>query len=169
LRLSNRLLAIVIVTLGLSLVAISCAEGKGVSASLVPSPEEIVRGEQFEIKVWVEPVERGVSAGEISVSFDPEAMQTVNIEPGELLGEDPLLGISNIDNDFGTIRYSLARIGETKAPTQAAAFAVISFQVLESAPTGDYQLTLTAIGLANEDFEDITGVKVEGASIKISP
>jgi hypothetical protein len=85
------------------------------------------------------------------------------------LGERPLAGILNIDNEAGTLGYSLARIGETTAPTSGATFAVITFQILNSAQPGDYKLGFTGVGLASENFEDISGIRVKGASIKISP
>ena len=94
-------------------------------------------------------------------------MQVVEVKPGELLGERPLPGILNIDNEAGTLGYSLARIGETTAPTSGATFAVITFQILNSAQPGDYELTFSSVGFANENFEDIPDIQVKETSIKI--
>lgn len=166
-KLANRLPIIVIIAVCLGLLAVSCAKGAGVSVALSPSPEKVKPGEQFKVEVRVEPGKQGVSAGEINLSFDSQVMQVVEVKPGELLGERPLPGILNIDNEAGTLNYSLARIGETTAPTPASAFAIVTFQVLEAAKAGDYELTFSGVGLANENFEDIPGVRVKGASIKI--
>jgi hypothetical protein len=137
------------------------------SVSIEPASVEVGTGEQFTAVMKVNPVGKGVSAGEINLSFDPQAMQVVEVKPGDLLGERPLPGILNIDNEAGTVSYSLARIGETTPPTSGAPFAVITFQILKSAQPGDYNLSFTGVGLANENFEDIRDIQVTGAGIKI--
>jgi len=166
----NRLL-ITIVTLCVSVLTASCAGGGATvpTVTLIPSPQEVKPGEQFAIEVQVEPVEHGISAVEIDLSFGPEAMQVIQVQPGTLLGERPLSGILNIDNEAGTLSYSLARIGETEAPTEAATFAEITFRVLQWAEAGSYELDLSSAGFADEEFEDIPDIELKGTSIKISP
>jgi hypothetical protein len=164
----NRLLVITIITVCLILPTTSCAGGKQVSIALSLSAKQVTPGEQFKVQVQVEPQKQGVSAGEINLSFDSQAMQVVEVKPGTLLGERPLAGILNIDNEAGTLGYSLARIGETTAPTSGAAFAIVTFQILNSAQPGDYELELTKVGLANENFGDIGDFTIQGASVKIS-
>jgi len=166
-RLASRLLVITIVAVFLSLLAISCAGGKQVSIALSLSAKQVTPGEQFKVQVQVEPGKQGISAGEINLSFDSQAMQVVEVKPGTLLGERPLPGILKIDNEAGTLSYSLARIGETTAPTSGATLAIITFQILNSAQHGDYELSFTSAGLANENFEDIPDIQVQGASVKI--
>lgn len=166
-RMAGRWLILIILCLSLLATSCQCAGGGGSSLALVPSPREIKPGEQFKVEVQVKPGKQGVSAVEINLSFDPEVMQVIDIKPGALLGDSPLPGILNIDSDTGTVSYSLARIGATEAPTPAATFAVVTFQVLNSAQGGDYELTLAGVGLANENFEDIQDIRVKGASIKV--
>lgn len=166
-KLASKRLIIIFAVVCLSLLAVSCAGVGGTSISLIPSPEEVKPGEQFEVKVQVEPGKQGISAVEINLSFDPQAMQVIEIKPGTLLGEIPLPGILNIDNEAGTLSYSLARIGETDAPTPAATFAVITFQILQWAKAGDYELNFPSVGFADEKFEDIPDVQLKGASLKI--
>lgn len=167
-RLANRLLVlIIIVCLGLVTVSCQCAGGGGASVALALSSQEVKPGEQFEVKVQVEPGKQGVSAVEIKLSFEPQAMQVVEVKSGALLGDRPLPGILNVDNEAGTVSYSLARIGTTEVPTPAATFAVITFQVLNSAQPGDYELSFSSVGLANEKFEGIEDIRVKGASVKV--
>jgi hypothetical protein len=168
-KLASKRMIIVLPTVCLSLLAVSCVGVRGTSMSLIPSSEEVKPGEQFEIEVQVEPGKQGISAIEISLSFDSQAMQVIQVKPGMLLGERPLSGISNIDNEVGTLSYSLSRIGETKAPTPTASFAVIVFQILDRAQGGDYELSFAGVGLANENFEDILEITLKGASIKVKP
>ena len=167
-KLANRLLAlIIIVCLGLVTVSCQCAGGGGASVALALSSEEVKPGEQFEVKVQVEPGKQGVSAVEVNLSFEPQTMQVVEVKLGALLGERPLPGILNIDNEAGALSYSLARIGTTEVPTPAATFAVITFQVLNSAQPGDCELSFTSVGLANEKLDGIEDIRVKGTSVKI--
>ena len=168
-KLAHRLLLFIIITVCLILLTTSCAGGKQVSIALSPSAKQVTPGEQFKVEAPVKPGKQGISAGEINLSFDSQAMQVVEVKLGELLGKRPLAGILNIDNEAGTLSYSLARIGETTAPTSDTTFAVITLQILNSAQPGDYELSFTSVGLANENFEDIPNIQVKGASIKISP
>jgi hypothetical protein len=166
-KLASRLLVIIVITVCLILPTTSCAGGKQVGIALAVSPERVEPGEQFKVEVQVEPQKQGISAGEINLAFNPQAIQVVEVKPGTLLGERPLAGILDIDNETGTLNYSLARIGETTAPTSDATLAVITLQILNSAQPGDYELSFTSVGLANENFEDIPNIQVKGASIKI--
>ncbi len=139
------------------------------SVFITPAFTEATSGEEFTVAVEVEPASKGISAGEINLAFEPEAMQIVHVKPGTLLGERPLPGVNIIDNEAGTLSYSSARIGQTKAPTEHATFAVITFQSLEAAKTGNYELKLTSVGLADENFEDVTAIELKGANIEIRP
>lgn len=167
LKLPSKLLIIAaILCLTSSITSCTCAGGR-VTASLLLSSEEAMPGEQFEVQVEVRPGKQGISAVEINLAFDSQAMQVLDTRPGELLGEAPLPGILKIDNEAGTLNYSLARIGETRAPTPVAVFAIITFQILESAKAGDYEFSLTNVGLASQNFEDISDIQIKGASIKV--
>ena len=163
-------LAIIAITLCLPLVTVSCtcAVG-GATVSLIPSLEEGRPGEHFEVGVQIEPGDQGVSAVEINLAFEPQAIQVVDVRPGALLGERPLPGMLEIDNEVGSLNYSLARVGETIAPTPDAVFAVIMFQILEPANPGNYELDLINIGLADENFNDTKGIQLKDASIRVRP
>jgi len=124
-------------------------------------------GEEFEVRVCVKLEGCGISAGEILFTFDGGTMEVVSIEPGDLLGANPLVGLKEIDNQAGTIKYALARTGPTSVPTPPGVFAILKLKVLESARTGTYELKLSKVGLADETFKDITGLEVQGAKVKI--
>ena len=144
------------------------APGEGVAVYiLLPSPEAEV-GAEFEARVCVEVEERGISAGEILLTFDADTMEVVRIEPGDLLGSGPLVGLHEIDNQSGTVKYAIARVGSTSVPTPPGVFAILKFKVLESAESGTYELNLSKVGLADEEFEDIVGIEAEGASIEVT-
>lgn len=164
----------VLMLLCVGLSAISCGDGEEEAVALpsegvyiTPPSQEVEPGQEVRIKVEVKPVGWGVSAGEINLKFDPSALQATSIEPGDFLGSNPLVGLNEIDNEAGTLGYSLARVGATSPPSPPGVFAIIKLKALEVAKSGTYELTLTKVGLADEDFEDIMGIKVQGASIKV--
>jgi len=74
-----------------------------------------------------------------------------------------------MNNEEGVIRLALARVGKTPVPSPPGILAKVNFKVLDSATSGTYELKLTKVGLADENFQDITDFPVQGTSIKISP
>ncbi len=149
-----------------ALVIASCVEYTNAVYLTLPSAEA-EPGEELEVRVDVNLKDRGISAGEILFTFDGGAMEVVSIEPGALLGANPLVGLNEIDNQAGTIEFALARTGSTSVPTPPGVFALVKLKVLESAETGTYELELSEVDLADEDFNDITGLKVTGAQVSI--
>lgn len=126
-------------------------------------------GMELEARVWVKVEGYGISAGEILVTFDASSVKVMAVEPGELLGSNPLVGLKNIDNEAGTVKYALARAGSTSVPTPPGVLAILKLKVLESAKSGTYELTLSKFGLADEKFKDLAGLKTQGASIRVVP
>ena len=141
---------------------------EAVSVYIYPASLEISAGEEFTIEIKVEPEGRGVSGGEINLEFNPNILEVINIETGDLFGPDPLIGIKEINNETGLIKYALARKGKTKVPTSPGIFATINLRVLEGVKEGTSKLTLAKIGLADENFKDIKEIKIQGASIIVS-
>ena len=150
----------------LSLAAIGVAAGQ--SVSIDPASQSVSAGDTFTVDVAVDPAEYGVSSGEINIAFDADAMQADSIEPGDLLGTNPLVGTEEIDNTAGTIIYALARIGATTPPTPEGSFATITFTVDSDAPDGTYDIDITTVGLADEIFEDISGITINDGAVTVA-
>lgn len=135
---------------------------------LMPLSIEASPGEEFEVEVRINLEEKGISAGEISLTFDGGAMEIASIEAGDLLGANPLVGLEEIDNQAGTAKYALARMGATSVPTPPGVLAMLTLKVLDSAKSGTYELGLSKVGLSDENFEDIAGLEFQGTQVKIS-
>lgn len=120
---------------------------------IVPATVVVRSGESIELEVKVEPGQNGLSGGEINVSFDSSLVHVTNMNPGSLLGSNPLVGIEEIDNQAGKIRFALARVGETPVPTPPGVFATIELKPVVSIQGQVCQLT--RVGFCNEHFEDI--------------
>lgn len=158
-------------TLLLFLVMLPLVPALQVHASAVtvwiePSSQEVKVGQEFTATVYVDPGGCGVSGGEINLNFGADAMEIADVEPGGLLGSDPLVGVKQIDNEAGKIRYALARSGPTTPPTPPGDFATVRFNVKAE---GTCQLTLSRVGLADESFEDVSGIMLEHGSVSVLP
>ena len=173
-RMRTAVLLTILMLLCVGLNAISCGNGDE-EAVVLPSEglyinppwQEAEPGQEVTINVEMRPVDRGVSAGEINLGFDASALEVTGIEPGDFFGSNPLVGLNEMDNEAGTLGYSLARVGATSVPSLPGILMIIEFRVLEDADSGTYELTLTKVGLADENFEDLTDIEVQGASIKV--
>jgi len=138
----------------------------GTPGSVFINPKSQTAGQAGQIKVGIEviPAGWGVSAAEVQVSFDPTKLEALSIQPGEALGPKTISGAQKIDNDRGTIVYALARQGETTAPGVRGVLANLEFRG-KSGATGNAKIEITGVGLSNENFEKIIGVKYEGAIV----
>jgi len=175
-----------LVTLSLGLFGLSCSCGeKAVPETTTPPPPstppipqegvylnptfiELEPGQTLSIKVAVKPAGWGASGGEINLAFNPAVLEAVDVKPGPFFGKDPIVGLRRIDNQEGVIRLALARVGETAVPSPPGELATVEFVVPDSATSGTYELELTEVSLADQNFQDITGFTTQSTIIKIN-
>ncbi|MBN1190171.1 MAG: hypothetical protein JXA46_10495 [Dehalococcoidales bacterium] len=137
------------------------------SVVINPKSQSAVLAGQFNLKVEVTPDDWGLSAAELQLSFDANALEGLNIQPGDALGDNPITGAQKIDNDSGTITYALARVGETPKPGSQGVIASIDFKV-KSGSAGITEVKIVKAGLADESFKDIQGIKCSSAAIGLN-
>src|SRR4030042_1052290 len=77
-----------------------------VTVSIEPQQLAAKAGESVQLTVRVTPGAYGLSGGEINVRFDPQALNIVGLESGQLFGGNPLGGAKNIDSQAGTLKYA---------------------------------------------------------------
>ncbi len=158
---------------------------------LSPASWEAATGDQIGVEIVVDSGS-GISGAEIELAFDGSALSAIAVvaktlapelvgldpvdeqgntvhydRPGSLLGEEPLVGLKQIDNDAGTVKLALARKGETTSDSPPGILAGVTFEVLDSASAGDYDLQLTSVRLTDQDFEDIPDINVEEAVVTV--
>ena len=114
----------------------------------------------------------GVSAGEVHLLFDPALLHLTEIEVGDLLGAQPLVGHQAIDNEQGTMGLALARVGQTTSSTPAGIFASVKGELLSSAPGAIYKITIGNVepyvtGFVDENFQDIQQMEYQGATVHV--
>jgi len=143
----------------------SFAEGIYIS----PASLEISKGEDFNINVMAKFANYGISGSEITLDFDPSVFQATDLIEGDLLGANPVVGTEEKDNQVGMTHYALARKGATQITDSDGVLATIKFHVLDSAPNGTHNLTLTEVKLTDQKFKEITGFDVQNGSVEVVP
>jgi len=158
------LVLISISTLGVGIVAASSP-----AVSISQASQSVDTGDTFTIDIAVDPAENGVSSGSVKVSFDANAMQADSVTNGNLLGTSPIVpsGYPKIDNTNGTVQVELTRFGATPVPTPKGTWAAITFTAKTGATPGTYNVNLTLVSLADENFNDISGITITNGTVTI--
>jgi hypothetical protein len=108
-----------------------------------------------------------ISSGDVEITFDPLAFEILDIMTGNLLGPEAVVGIKTLDNVNGRIRFAAARKDVGAAVTRDS-FANLQIRVKPGATAGVYTFSITRIGLADETFRDIAGIRVEPAVVTVA-
>jgi hypothetical protein len=133
---------------------------------LNPKSQQVVQGTDFNLNIEVLPGKWGVSAGEVTLTFDPKALEVVSIKPGNLLGTKTLVGTEKVDSNAGTITYAVGKVGNTVTPGVRGVFATVRFKAKNTA-RGTLTVGIKGASLADEKFEGIPELKTQGATVII--
>jgi len=157
----------VLLLLSTAFQAMSSAVEGVVSVYVEPASLELKQGEEFKVRIKVDPGGKGISAGEVNVTFNIDAFECISIGSGDILGPSPLEGVKRIDNAAGFLHYAIARIGRTEPPTPPGIFVEIRFKVKSEANIGTYTIELLGVGLADEEFKDITNIFIGNRLVEV--
>ena len=166
-------IVVVLIAIGVGISAIWWAgggEGPALPSAGVyinPPSLEAEPGEEITINVEVKPGERGVSGAQIYLEYDSSALEVTALEPGSFLGSTPTVGFKEISNDDGILGYAMARVGETSVPSPPGLLAIVTLNVLDSAPDGEYPLTISYVSLADEDIERIEELEIHHGAVEV--
>jgi len=137
-------------------------------AKIVPEKDQVRPGEIFTVSVDVIPgFGVGISAADVTVSFDVNVLEALSMVEGTLLGDSPLSVMRKINNSEGFVRYAAARQGSTPVPTQPATLITIRFKVRDNAPQTTTQIIFKDLRLTDQNPQPITEVSLLNASIII--
>ncbi len=134
-----------------------------------PQYFEIKPGEEFSVNLIADLTGRGVSGCEVVLEFDSTVFQLTDVVSGDLLGTDPLIGTKNMDNTTGKVRYAIARKGMTDVTASTGVLSTFSLLVLNSAPSGSYDLTIGDLMLTDHDFKEMAGYEIHSGYIEVIP
>jgi len=131
-----------------------------------PKAIKVMPGQTFQVKVWLNPGDIGVSAADISAKVEAGVLAVSDIRVGEALGKSPIVGHQSIQGNTGDLRVALARVGITTAPTQPGSLITVILRSQESAKPGEYPISLQA-SLTNEKFESPVVAGVLGGTVTV--
>jgi len=123
-----------------------------------PESVRVAVEEEIGVDLMVYPADKGVSAAEIRLEFDPAVLDLLSASPGTFLGNDPLVIASTIDNETGSAYFVMGRKGSTEVPSQAGELLTLRWKTRLGASPGSYPVRITLSQLTNESFDFITVV-----------
>ncbi len=122
---------------------------------------DLFPGEEVEVRIALVPVSQGLSAVDVEITFDPAVIQVLSVEPGDLLGAEPLVLLTEIDNENGVVRLAMARKGASPTPSPGGTLAHVSVQVPETATSGSTTtVEFRAVKLVDEAFNLVPEAQV---------
>jgi PKD repeat protein len=139
------------------------AEMETASVYIAPTEIEVNISETFSLNVSVDS-DVTLSAGGINLSFNSSVLTAEDIVPGNLWTGTPSVAEKKIDNITGIIKYDLFTMPGT-ALKSSGSFAVITFMVKKDAPSGEYQIELQEVVMANSTYYEIIVDTTNGSVI----
>ena len=142
-----------------------------VEAQAVPSSSQAQAGDVLNLDVTIDPQQYGITAGEIELSVDAAVFLALSIDAGGLLGASVITGTNQVDEANGTLRIAIARIGvisSSDIPTAPGVLATVALKVRDTAPVGRTDVEIPFVGLADDDYKNVSGISVSGTSILIT-
>ena len=138
------------------------------TASVVPTSQEVIVGEQFNASVLIDPRDNHtVTAGSVTLVFNSTVIQAESAIAGDLwVSPNIVPGFPKIDNTNGTVRIDIYDLSHADQ-TPPGNFTIITFTVKENASAGTYNLNLSAVGLMDENGQEITGIIVTNGTVTI--
>ena len=145
-----RMSAVVLASLILGLLLLPASISAGDSSTtiqVVPARVDVSAGEEFSVEIVIDPAGVEVYSGQYTMRFDPEILEALSQEEGDLLNEAGTVNTievtNNIDNEDGTLEYGLTRMGVTTGVTTTGTLSRVAFKVI-GGDRGSY-LSLTDV------------------------
>ncbi|MSQ40608.1 MAG: hypothetical protein EXR55_02885 [Dehalococcoidia bacterium] len=140
----------------------------GALVRVTPSSLAVAPGERGLVSIEVLVAGVGVSAADVTITFDPKSLKVTGVEPGDLLGENTLVGLRSIDQEAGKARIALSRVGKTRVPTPSGALVVVTLQVLKDVvPGARLPLQLAEVTLVDQAFHVIAQVRLQDGEVVV--
>lgn len=143
-----------------------------VTASVSPATKTAKSGETFTLDVVVNPQSYGITAGDVEVTFDPVVFEVTDIQPGNLMGSNVIMGTRQMDNIAGKAHIAVGRVGAiptSAIPTLTGTLATVQLKVRDGVSPRDATVAIASIGLADQSFNAITGITKSASKVSIVP
>ena len=110
------------------------ASDSGTTIQVVPARIDVSAGEEFSVKIVIDPAGVEVYSGQYTMRFDPKILEALSQEEGDFLNEagaaNTVGATNNIDNEAGKLEYGLTRMGVTTGVTTTGALSRVAFKVI---------------------------------------
>jgi hypothetical protein len=143
-----------------------------VTVLLIPAEETVSAGDTFTLDVEVDPSLYGITAGDVEIFFEPAVFEAIDIQPGDLMGTDVIMGSRKMDNTAGKVSIAVGRVGTIPAssvPTPAGTLATVQIKVKDGVSPRGVSIVITSIGLADQEFSAITSITKSFTRVTIVP
>ena len=141
--------------------------GGNATMKVVPSSIDRTTGDEFSIDIVIEPDDAEVYSAQYALGFDPEILEALSQEEGDLLNEagaaNTIEVTNNIDNEAGRLEYGLTRMGVTTGVTATGTLSQITFKVI-GGDRGSY-LNLTDVVVGDTMAEAIPVLVEDGVCL----
>ncbi len=130
--------------------------------ALTPNPVNVLPGGAGRVDVTIDPSDNPVTAVQLELSYDPNAVTNVKVTPGPLFTGGAVI-INKNDPVKGTFTYA---VGITPSQTPVTGSGVVATITFTAGSAGTSQLTLlptslvTARGIASSVLKSSTGTEV---------
>lgn len=112
-------------------------------------------GDTMSLTLDLDPQNLPISGIQFRLNFPDELLDLFEIEPGAILGADPLVA-NKSDETRGHILFAMARRGDTVIPTAPGRVATIKLQALQDvSPNRNDIIWLDQVKLTGGDFQTI--------------
>lgn len=119
---------------------------------------QVAPGREFSLDVQLDPHGRGISGVQFDLHFPAGQIEVLDIQPGTLLGPDPL-DFKKVKDEPGVVVYAAARRGATRPGTAAGRFATVRLRVLDDVAVGtNFQVWLQEVQIADENIQRVAEV-----------
>ena len=126
------------------------ASDSGTTIQVVPARVDVSAGEEFSVEIVIDPAGVEVYSGQYTMRFDPEILEALSQEEGDLLNEAGTVNTievtNNIDNEAGKLEYGLTRMGVTTGVTTTGTLSRVAFRVIGGDRGSNLELTDVVVG-----------------------
>ena len=132
-------------------VQIDDASDLGPVVTLSPAVVNAAPGDIVEITVAIDPDGLTLTAFEVVVEIDTNAVEFAGLEAGRLLGGDVIVGGVEFDSATGRALITVARAGVAAGPTDSGSVATLQLEILGTAQAGESNVRV-AVRVTDEAF-----------------
>ena len=147
-RTNTTIMSLVLVLLLLP--AVVSADDVNTTIRVVPSSIDTSVGEEFGIDVVIDPGGEAVYSAQYKLLFDPDILEALSQEEGDLLNEGGAANtieiVNSIDNEGGNLQYGLTRMGVVTGVTATGTLAHVTFRVIGGDRGSRIELTDVIVG-----------------------